>query len=397
MSSLLLANVRESSHGLGDILIRDGRIIDRGIDLARDHVKVPMIDGGGALVLPALVDGHVHLDKTHTGLPWMAHRAGPQRISRIETEQALRGELPPVEVRAANLLRRCIAHGTCALRAHVDVTPELGLAHLEAMLSLREQFAGRVSLQLVAFPQTGVSSQPGVLTLLDEALSQGAEFVGGIDPITFDGGVDEQLDRIFELAERHHAGVDVHIHDPGERGMQEIEAITHRAKAHSMAGKVTVSHGFALGAIDDERLDAVADAMAEAGVSLVTHGGGASPLPPVKRLRERGVTVFAGNDNVRDSWNPFGDGDMLERAMLLAWRSGFRTDADLAIAFDCASHAAARALGLERHGVELGARANLVTVASENIAEAVVTRAPRSLVVHAGELVARDGQLLFGP
>jgi cytosine deaminase len=134
--------------------------------------------------------------------------------------------------------------------------------------------------------------------------------------------------------------------------------------------------------------------MAEAGVSLVTHGGGASPLPPVKRLRELGVEVFAGNDDVRDPWSPFGDGDMLERAMLLAWRSGYRTDPDLELALECASLAGARALGLERHGLAPGERADLFTVPCETPAEAVVSRAPRGLVLHGGHPVARDGQLL---
>jgi cytosine deaminase len=108
-----------------------------------------------------------------------------------------------------------------------------------------------------------------------------------------------------------------------------------------MAGRVTVSHGFNLGAAETADFDRVAELMAESGVSLVTHGGGASPLPPVKRLWSKGVCVFAGNDNVRDTWSPYGNGDLLERAMLLAWRSGFRTDEDLALAFDIVSVAGA--------------------------------------------------------
>jgi cytosine/adenosine deaminase-related metal-dependent hydrolase len=128
------------------------------------------------------------------------------------------------------------------------------------------------------------------------------------------------------------------------------------------------------------------------GVSLVTHGGGASPLPPVKALRERGVTVFAGNDDVRDPWSPFGNSDMLERAMLLAWRSGYRTDDDLAIAFDCASSAGAAMLGLEGHGLTVGSRADLFTVDAECLAETVAQRPRRGVVLKAGRLVAQAGK-----
>ena len=120
----------------------------------------------------------------------------------------------------------------------------------------------------------------------------------------------------------------------------------------------------------------------------------AMPLPPVKALRDRGVTVFAGNDDVRDTWSPFGNGDMLERAMLLAWRSGYRTDDDLAVAFDCASAAGAGILGLDGHGLEPGARADLFTVAADTLGEAVAQRPPRGIVVKSGRLVARDGKLV---
>ena len=59
----------------------------------------------------------------------------------------------------------------------------------------------------------------------------------------------------------------------------------------------------------------------------MTTAPGDRPTPPVRRLREAGVAVGAGSDGVRDAWTPFGNADMLERAMLIAYRNGFRTDA----------------------------------------------------------------------
>jgi len=392
--STLLTHARIPGQGAHEILINDGRVARVEPDLSDIGDDVPRVDCRNQLVLPALVDGHMHLDKTLTGLPWMPHAAGPDRSSRIETEQRMRAALPPVVERAPNLVRQCIAHGTTALRTHVDVTTDLGLTHLEALLTVREQFARQVSIQLVAFPQTGVLCQPGTAELLERAVAAGADLVGGIDPLTFDGGADAQFTTLFEIAGRHDAGVDVHLHHPGEQGLREIEALVVHAARHQLEGRVTVSHGFALGAAAGDVVTRIGTQMAEAGVSLVTHGGGASPLPPVKRLRELGVEVFAGNDDVRDPWSPFGTGDMLERAMLLAWRSGYRTDADLALALECASAAGARALGLEPHGLAAGMRADLVTVPCETVAEAVVSRMPRGLVFHAGTLVARDGVLI---
>ncbi len=388
----ILANVRVADGRTVDIVMRDGRIEDIAPGLATGTLAATRIEGDGLLALPGLVDGHMHLDKTLTGCAWIAHRAEPERMSRIEKEKELRGDLPPVAERASNLVRCCIAHGTTAIRSHVDIDPEIGLSHLHALVEVRERFAGSVDLQLVAFPQSGVMRRPGTADLLDAALDEGADLLGGIDPIVIDNDLDGQLDVLFAIAERRAVGIDLHLHDAGEHGLSEIAAVCERTRASGLEGRVTVSHGFCLGGADDDAFARTATAMAGAGVSLVTHGGGALPLPPVKALRERGVVVFAGNDDVRDPWSPFGNGDMLERAMLLAWRSGYRTDDDLAVAFDCASSAGAAVLGLGGHGLAVRDCADLFTVDAETVAEAVAQRPRRGVVLKAGRLVARDGE-----
>lgn len=388
----ILANVRMIDGAVVDILMSDGRIAEIAPCLPRSHASADVSEGHGMLVMPGLVDGHAHLDKTLTGLPWMPHPAGPDRMSRIETEKALRPSLPPIAERASNLVRHCIAHGTTAIRTHVDIDPELGLSHLHALVEVRERFAGCIDLQLVAFPQSGVMRAPGTLELLDAAFDEGADLLGGLDPIAIDNDLDGQLDALFALAERRGTGIDLHLHDAGEHGLTEIAAVCERTRAAGLESRVTISHGFCLGAAVDETFARTAEAMAEAGVSLATHGAGASPLPPIKPLREHGVVVFAGNDNVRDPWSPFSDGDMLERAMLLAWRSGYRTDGDLAIAFECASTAGAAVLRLDGYGLAAGGRADFFTVDAETLAEAVAQRPARGVVFKAGRLVACGGE-----
>ena len=388
----LLADVRLADGRNADIRMAKG-VID-AIGPSLDAGGAEVIDGGGLLALPGMIDGHVHLDKTLTGLPWMPYPAGPGRASRIATERGLRAQLPPPAERASNLVRQAVAAGTTAFRSHADIGPDIGLRHVEALLEVKAAFAHAADFQIVAFPQYGVLAAPGTFELMDEALSMGADVVGGIDPIVQDGDLDGQLDLLFRLAEKHGACLDPHIHDPGEPGVLEIAALAERARAAGLEGRVTVSHGFCLGACPDDVFERLAGAMAEAGMSLVTHGGGASPLPPVKRLRERGVEVFIGNDDVRDTWAPYGNGDLLIRAMLLSWRSGFRADGDLAIAFDCASAAARRVFGHDDRGIAVGAPADLFTVRAETLGEAVAQHPPRGLVFKGGQLVALDGTYL---
>src|SRR6185503_3359651 len=116
--------------------IAGGKIMIVGEGAAALSNSAPALDIGGDLVLPGLVDGHMHLDKTLTGLPWMGHAAGPTRMSRIETDKTILPYLPlSTEERAGNLIRECVTHGTSHLRTHVDIDPESGLAKLEGVLA----------------------------------------------------------------------------------------------------------------------------------------------------------------------------------------------------------------------------------------------------------------------
>ena len=126
----------------------------------------------------------------------------------------------------------------------------------------------------------------------------------------------------------------------------------------------------------------------------MSNGPGGADIPPLKLLREHGVEVFGGSDNIRDAWSPFGNGDMLERAMMIGYRANFRHDEELALAFDMVSAAAARVLGLLPYGVEAGGPADFIVVDAGSVPEAVATRPRRKLVVKAGRILARDGVLL---
>ena len=389
MGDLYLVNVRAADGSPIELAAARGRI--KAVGPKVEGVGTP-IDGNGDLVLPAMVDSHLHLDKSMVGLPWYPHAAGPDRQSRIDTEKEIRDNLPlSVADRAGNLIERLVVHGTGYCRTHVDVDPELGYSSIEGVLEARDRYRDAVSIQIVAFPQSGVLACPGTLEVMEAALSNGADLLGGIDPAGIDGDVAGQLDAIFGLAEKHGVGIDIHLHDGGETGAAEVAAIAERTKAHGMRGRVAISHGFCLGDIAESDADRLIEAMAAEGVANITHAPGGSSIPPVKKMHEAGVAIAAGNDGIRDSWCPYGDGDMLERAMLIGWRSNFRTDPDLELAHYFASEAGAKLLGIADYGLSVGDRADFFTIPTETVAEAVVRHPLRSLVVHGGQVVARNG------
>ena len=181
-----LTNCRLADGRLVDIGIAGGKIAAVGEGAAASSNSAPELDITGDLVLPGLVDGHMHLDKTLTGLPWMGHAAGPTRMSRIETDKTILPHLPlSTEERAGNLIRECLARGTTHLRTHVDIDLESRLAKLDGVLAARERHRGRgrASVQIVAFPQSGLVNRPGTEDLMDAALRDGADVIGGIDQI----------------------------------------------------------------------------------------------------------------------------------------------------------------------------------------------------------------------
>ena len=389
------ANARLPDGSRHHIEVEGGRIAAL-LPISAPPTGKDTIDLGGALVLPPLVDGHIHLDKTLLGLPWVPNQATGNRVAdRIEAERKVRANraLPEAET-GSNLVRQVMASGTLHMRTHVDVDNQLGLRNLHEILKVRERFRDLVAIEIVAFPQSGVLRSPGTAELLDAAIREGADLVGGLDPVGIDGDLDGHLDAIFGVAEKHGIGVDIHLHDGGESGIAQMLAIAQRSEAAGLQGKVAISHAFALGSVPTDSAARTADVLAKARIAIMSHGPGGATIPPLKLLKEHGVEVFGGSDNIRDAWSPFGNGDMLDRAMMIAYRANFRHDHELALAFEMVTDAGARVLGLADYGLKAGGPADFVAVEAETPAEAVATRPRRKLVVKAGRVIAQDGVLV---
>jgi cytosine deaminase len=391
---LSLTNVRlPDGSGPVTLEIRDGRIaaavpLAAGTASAATNAGVQTFDGGGRVVLPRLVDAHMHLDKTLMGEPWIGlpeTRTLAERVAVAEDLLANRTTLT-VEQRATALLESARDFGTLALRSHADVTPGIGLGSVEALLAVRERFAGQVDVQLVAFPQDGAIT-PGVAELLEEALRLGCTVLGGLDPAGYDQDVEAQLRLLFSLAPRFGADIDIHLHDGGTLGLFEIARICAWTEQTGYGGRVAVSHAFALGDRPLSEVGPLLERMAKAGVAVITAASGASAVPPAVPIWEAGVTLGIGSDNVHDSWSPFARGDVLEKGFLVAYRNNLRTDAGLTQTLAAITDVNARLLGLEPGHVEVGAPADLVVVDAENGAEAVAAHPPRLLVLRAGRIV----------
>lgn len=366
------------------IAVQDGRIHALAPQLI-PSAQSEVIDLAGQLVLPGFVDGHIHLDKSFVGDHWHPHQPTNSLRERLAVEKQLLAKARPIQERAQSLIAQAAAFGTLAMRCHVDVDASTGLSHLTAVLQARAAWADWMEIELVAFPQAGVISCPGTLAVMDQAMRAGAQVVGGIDPTSFDGNPVGQLDALFKLADKHNGKIDIHLHEPGEMCLADLQRIAERTQALGLQGKVAVSHAYGLGDLDDINLRKIAEVLAVTGIAIMTNAPGDRSFPPIKALREAGVSVFSGNDNIQDAWWPFGNADMLQRAMLVAYRSGFYTDSDLNLALDMATHASAAIIGLRHYGLQVGHPANFVLVNAANAAAAVATVPSSRTLVRNGE------------
>ncbi|MEU3479920.1 amidohydrolase family protein [Streptomyces sp. NPDC033753] len=374
-----------------DLVVVDGRIVNspapRGAKVA---------EGGGRIALPSLVDAHIHPDKTTWGGSWVSRRPASSIADYVAQDVELfKAQRRPVAERAYGLMSHAVARGTRAMRAHADVAPAYGLAGVEGVAEARRRLRHALDVQIVAFPQHGVIRTPGTAALLERAAREGTiDMIGGIDPIGFDQALDAQLDLVFGIADRHGVGVDIHLHDRGEKGIKAMRGIIDRTRALSLAGKVTVSHVFCLPGLSDSELGSLAADLGAQDIALTTVAPSDSLVLPIARLREHGVRVGLGSDGVRDSWSPFGNADMLHRAQLLGWVTDVRLDEELSDCYRVAAHGGADVMGLAHADLTPGAPADFVLVRGECLPQVVVDMPQRDMVVHGGAVVARNGEFV---
>lgn len=392
----LFTNAKLADGSLNDIGVAAGRIVS--IEAAGTTTGAAgQVDIAGALLVPGFIEGHIHLDTSFYGDKWIPHKActdGFDVHERVAFQAENMAIAAPMEERARKQLELCIANGSLQMRSHVMVDGSVGLTSLETILKIREEYRDIIDIQLVAFPQSGILKSPGTAALLDEAIAMGADLVGGLDPASFDRDLKGHLDVVFGVADKRGVGVDIHLHDFGSLGAFTVEEICARTVALGMQGGVAISHAYGLGDLDADSARRIGARIAAAGVSIMTNAPGDHVFPPVALLRGEGVTVFAGSDNIRDSWWPYGDGDMLGRAMMIGYRSGFYTDEELRAAFDVVTAASAKALGLEGYGIAIGAKADFVTLDAEHVPEAVVAVPKGRRVFKAGRLIAENGTVV---
>ncbi len=142
------------------------------------------------------------------------------------------------------------------------------------------------------------------------------------------------------------------------------------------------------------RVGKLIDELAALDVAILTTGAPSAAVPSVMRLKEAGVRVGGGCDGIRDTWGPWGQPDMLDRAKIIGMKNGMRKDHELEHVLHIVSQGGADVMRIEGYGLNIGCNADMTLLTGETLAHAVVDVAPRPLVIKRGRVTARAGQAI---
>jgi cytosine/creatinine deaminase len=366
-----------------DIGIQDATIAAIAPDLAADARE---LDAENCLVLPGLIETHIHLDKTCI-LDRCRIEQGTVAEAVRETAAAKRNfTVEDVYARGKRTLERCVAHGTMHMRTHVELDPGIGMIGFDAVSQLARDYAWAVDVELCVFPQEGLTNYPGTEELLIEGLRRGARAIGAAP--YFDSDPEGQIDRIFAIARDFDVDIDMHLDLAETTDGMQIEYVCRKTEEFGWGGRVAVGHVTQMSLLPPERFDAIAAKLASAGVAVTVlpstdlylmgrNHDHAIPRGVVaaEPLRRAGVTCSISTNNVLNPFTPYGDGSLIRMANLYANVCHVSRPSDLAGCLDMITGAAARLMRLEDYGIAVGGPADLVCLDATNPAEAIATLA----------------------
>lgn len=371
------------------LFIKDGKIADIVSAEIQLNDNFPKKDMKQLLALPSFIEKHCHLDKTLLGDQWRAVTPVNNIFERLEIEKKVLPTLhTTTQQRAEELLTHYVQSGVTHVRTHIDLYPEVGLKNLEEVQKALQTFEGKLSYEIVAFPQHGLLRTKAT-NIIREALRMGVGLVGGVDPATVDGDIEASLQQMVELAVEGNAGIDLHLHDPDQLGTFTMKRLAQLTKEAGLQDKVAISHAFGLGDVSRTEAEEMADILNDAGITIVTSVPIRRKFPPVGLLHSKGVPVAIGCDNIFDVWSPFGNGDLLERAGRLANSSEWRDEYSLAqtLQFITGGKTPLNQVG-EQIWPKVGDSANIVLVDASCAAEAIARKAQRKATIFNGNIVS---------
>ncbi|MBX3015623.1 MAG: amidohydrolase family protein [Caldilineaceae bacterium] len=399
-----------------DLILRqarrqDGTIVDIGMTNGSITAVEPMLAATAPveipvaqrLTLPAFVNGQLHACKSF----WRRHlhelSTAQQALPRFQAAHYVkqRYTVDDVVARVDEVMRLAIQHGTCAIRLFGDVDEASGLTAVQGLLEIRRRYQPWLKVEVVAFPQDGVTSAR-TPQLLEEALALGADVVGGIPWIEAGEAAQRRhTEMCFALAQRFDKELHFVCDDVADPASRTLEYVARQTLQHAYHGRVAATQCAALAFYPDAYAAEVIGLLKAAGITIFANSHVsliATDFPPrqpwprsitrVRELLEAGVPVACGQDDIDNWFYPFGRNDLLEVAHFMAHNGQFAWNGEVNQVLPMVTTMPARVLKLPQYGLQVGAEANLLVLDAPDWHHALQFQVDKRYVILRGQVVA---------
>ena len=384
--------------GTGDLTRISLTIADGKITAPRaDAVPVDM---QGAMVFPCFVDMHTHLDKGHIW-PRSPNPDGSflGALGAVGGDRVAAWSAHDVRTRMEFSLRCAYAHGTRAIRTHLDSIPPQTAISFPVFCELRDEWAGRIDLQAACLLGCeNVENLAGFLETADIVAESG----GVLGMVTYPvPKLQSYIDSFFDAADARGLEVDFHVDETMDPTVNTLRSIAETVLARGFDRPVTVGHLCSLSTMPEAEAMATLDLVAKAGINVVSlpmcnlylqdRHAARTPrnrgITLVHEMQARGINVSFASDNTRDPFYAYGDLDMLE-VMREATRIGHldHSDNDWTHAFNINP---AKACGFAMPSLSPGSPADLVICRARNWTELFARPQSDRIVLRKGRAVDR--------
>lgn len=397
---LILRQVRiQDGQPLFDVAIKNGKIVDIASTIVASAKQE--IQGNGNVLIPGFIESHLHLEKAYV-MNRKANRSGTLKEA-ISVTAALKATFTRDDIiqRSTRALHALVQAGSTHVRTHAEFDPAQGFTGFDVVLELREQFKDIIDIQVVAFPQEGILTLPGMQKMMVQAMEKGADVVGGI-PYN-DTPAHDHIDYVFNLAKDFDKDLDFHQDFSDEATNMTIEYLARKTIDLGYQGRVSVGHLTSLGAVEPAKRDEIIALIRDAGISVMClpatdmHMGARNDtynvrraLTPVRALRDGGVNVCLATNNIRNAFTPYGTGDLLNIAQLAIPACHLGGADDQVTVLPMLTTNPAKALGLKNYGLEVGKDADLVLLDTLSVADVILDLPARLAVMKRGKIVAKS-------
>jgi cytosine/creatinine deaminase len=385
--------------GHWQIAIANGYIQEIATKIATKTAET--FDAQEKLLIPGLVDPHIHLDKALllTRYPAVSGTFAEAMQKTLQAKQEY--TLEDIQSRAIKIIEKAISFGTTAMRTHVEVDPIVQLKSLEALLPLQKEYAWGMTLQLAIFAQEGITNQPGTIELLRQAMTMGGEAIGSAPYVDPDPAANIRL--IFDLAQEFDRDVDFHLDFLDDDAPLLLPIVIKETIKRNWHHRVCLGHMTRLAGLNPSELEAFVPQLKEAGIAILalpatdlymmarvdTHNVRRG-VAPIDRLAKSGVKVGLATNNVQNLFTPFGDGDVLKICTLLAQVLQLGTTASHQLCLEMATSKAAEAIGIHDYGIAVGKVADLAILDAYSVSEAIATAPRDRTTIKRGKIVAQS-------